>query len=173
MNKPAGWSARLLLLALWAWLAVGCAHYQLGRDTALAFDSLYVAPVVSRIPTAQPQLALSRDLRETFANTNGLRLSDSPENAEARVEVTLIDLRRLLATSQSNDTARARSYDLELVALVSLHTDAGEVLFENREITARAEAFAFSSYQDAEAQAMTVLSSQLAQHIRNAVTSNW
>ncbi len=151
----------------------GCGHYQAGTGTELPFSRIYVAPVVNRSHAPQAQPLLTQHLAERFQKVPGLKLVNTPDEADAHLHVTLIDFSRALAVTESDDTVRALAYDVVLEADVTLKRRDGEPFFEDRLVRTRQQVFAVGSYRDAEFNAIEPLTRELSTRIRNTVISTW
>jgi hypothetical protein len=73
-----------------------------------------------------------------------------------------------------DDTGLARKFNLTLTAEATLRDQrAGTVLFENRALTSKKQAFTDSGQLQAEDQTLPLLAASLAESVRNAVLDVW
>ncbi len=170
--KFLGW---LLPAVVGALVLSGCSHYSLGPTAKLDFQSLYIAPVTSRAMVAQAVEPVTNQLRETMLQ-EGLRLARTQADADATLEVQLVDYPRGIAATQQGNSLNAQSYSLTLVAKSNLVDNRnGQVYFENRQIEVTQEAFVQNgiSFNESEYQSVAQLSRDLAVKIKDAVVSTW
>lgn len=162
----------LLLLAL---ATAGCSHYRLGTGAPLAFETLYLAPVINQADIPQSVAPLSTELRESFLRDGRVRLVNTPDEADAILTLTLVNYQRGLLTSDPTDTARARKMGITLNALATLTlTDRPTPLFENRPLLAERQLFTDAGRQlQAEYQLIPLLAETLAAQARSAVLDTW
>ncbi|MFZ9683143.1 MAG: LPS assembly lipoprotein LptE [Cephaloticoccus sp.] len=164
---------RLLTALLGLGLFAGCAGYQLGTGTVLAFQTLHVAPVTMRalIPQAQP--ILTGALREAFAGDGRVTLAPTPD-ADATLSITVRDYRRDVATVRPGDTGLARKFVVTLTAEATLVNNAtGREFFHQRVIEVKRDVFTDSGQQQAEYQILPLLAQDLADKARHAVLDTW
>jgi hypothetical protein len=171
-----------LLTCLIAFSAAGCTHYRRGTDAALAFSTLYVAPVRDDAALPQAATVATSQIREKFLRDGRIRIVDSPEEAEAILYVTLVRYDRGIATVRPNDTGLARKLELALAAeatLVNPRTRAE--WFSRRPLSARRQAFTdepgqaetFGNQGQAERQTWLLLAGALADAAVGATLDVW
>lgn len=166
-----GWTVLLVALATFGG---GCAHYQLGTDSAPSFRTLYVEPVANRTQLPQSQPLVSGRLREAFARDGRVALANSPANAEATLTVVITEYRRDIAAVREDDTGLARKFNVTLGATCTLRDNrTGRLLFENRPIRAVREVFTDSGLLQSEYQALPLLAEALAAQVRRAALDVW
>ncbi|HVU32104.1 MAG TPA: LPS assembly lipoprotein LptE [Opitutaceae bacterium] len=151
----------------------GCSHYQLGTGAAPAFHSIYVEPVANRTTLPQAREIVTTQIRETFARDGRVSLVNSPESADATLTVVLVDYHRDVAAVREGDTGLARKFNLVLGVDCTLRQRDGTVLFQNRRITARREAFTDSGQLQAEYDTVPLLAEDLARQIAHAALDVW
>jgi len=167
----------------------GCAHYQLGTDGKLSFQSIYVAMVHDSANVPQATSLFTTQIREALLKDGRVQLTNSPESADVTLTVDLRNFERRVATVERADTGLARSFDLDLEAVCTLvdnHTN--KMLFEKRPITVTKEVFTtptqiqhgpngqpiFESNQtQAEYQTMPLLAQSLGDRVAHAVLDVW
>jgi hypothetical protein len=155
-------------------LFAGCAHYQLGTAGKLAFTTLYVEPVVNRTHLPQSQAILSTQIREAFARDARVTLVNSPEAADATLQVVIKDYHRDVASLLESDPGRARKFTLTLGVDCTLKQNrTGQVLFADRRVTAQRDAFTDGGQLQAEYQDVPLLAQSLADKITHAVLDVW
>ena len=72
-------------------LVSGCSHYRLGTSSPLPFATLYVAPATLKILLPQAQAITTAQLRAAFLRDSRITLVNSPEAADAILEVEISD----------------------------------------------------------------------------------
>lgn len=160
----------LLLLVL----ASGCRHYSLGNTAELPYQRLYVAPVVNRSLAPQAQSLVSGQLIEQLMRDPRLTIVSNPEQADAVLEVTLIDYTRNVGATSTDDTYLGRMFELHLVASCSLTNPRdGSVYFSDRIVSAEASSLSDGGFQSNEYQAMPSLARDLAARIVRQATAVW
>jgi hypothetical protein len=138
LRRPA---SRLRTLAFCLCLA-GCSHYQTGTQGQLAFDTLYVAPVMNKTMIPQAQSIISSGLRDALAKDGRVTLVNSPQAADATLSVVLIDYHRDVAAVREQDTGLASKFTLTLGATCTLRDNRkGRAYFENRPISVERDVF--------------------------------
>lgn len=183
-------------LHLLSWMAVGllaaifsgCAHYQLGTEGKLTFHTLYVEPIKDSANVPQATALFSTQLRDALLRDGRVTLASSPESADVMLHVDLRNYGRRVATVRRDDTGLARSFDIEIEAVCTLHDNrSGQNLFERRPVNATREIFTsdaptevrdgkpiFVSRQiQAEYQTLPLLASALADRVAHAVLDVW
>ncbi len=165
----------LLLCAAACFLITsGCANYQLGTGTALAFRTLYIEPVGNQTQLPQSEPLLSTRLRETFARDGRVALTNSSSAAEATLTVILNQYHREVAVVREGDTGLARKFNVTLGAICTLRENrTGRLIFENRPITAMREVFTDSGQLQAEYQTLPLLAEALSAKVAHATLNVW
>lgn len=154
-------------------LAGGCARYQLGRHAEPPFRSIYVKPAANATFAPQAQSLLTLQLRENFIQ-DGLLQVESEAQADAILEIALSEFDSDVAATRQEDTEIAEKLRLKLVALCTLSDNrTGKIYFEARPISANVDAFPGDRSQQAEYQAMPVLTRNLARRISYEVLQVW
>jgi len=130
---------RLLLIGLGV---AGCAHYQLGTQGRLAFDTLYVAPVANQTLLPQSRDIMSTQIRDALARDGRVTLVNTPQAADATLSVTLLDYHRDIAAVREQDTGLASKFTLTLSAACTLRDNrTGRAYFENRPVSVERDVF--------------------------------
>ncbi len=167
---------RLLVLGLIGTLLAlgGCAHYQLGTEGKLSFATLYVAPATNKASVPQAQAILTTQVRSALANDGRVTLANSPDSADATLEITIRDYHRTVASVQERDTGLARKFTLTLNVTCTLRDNrTHKVLFADRPISAERDAFVDGGQLQSEYQTMPLLAEALGQQIAHAVLDVW
>jgi len=152
----------------------GCSHYQLGTGTAPAFATLYVAPVANHTLLPQAQAIVSTQLRTAFTNDGRLTLANSAAEADATLTVIINDYHREVAAAREDDTGLARKFILTLGTTCTLRDNrSGQVLFSDRPVTVRRDAYTDSGQLQSEYQTLPLLAETLAQKIAHTVLDTW
>jgi len=173
-----------LLLAS-ALLAPGCANYRLGSGADPSFATLYIVPAKNKTMLAQSQALTSTLIREAFVRDGRVSVVDSPEEADATLEVTLVNYRRDNAANREDDVGLARKFTLHLRAICRLRDNrTGRMLFDGRIIEVQREAFTdnglgsvpFGMSNDqlqSEYNTLPLLASSLSDKLTHAVLDVW
>ncbi|HEY3756593.1 MAG TPA: LPS assembly lipoprotein LptE [Opitutaceae bacterium] len=164
-------------------LLSGCAHYQLGTGGHLTFSTLYVAPVVNR--TAQPQLVapMSVILRDAFNHDGRVVLVNSPQAADATLQVVLIGYHREVAAVREQDTGLATKFRVTLSTQCTLIDNRVQrTLFSDRPIAVTRDEFTdrgqphsplISNQLQAEYNLVPELGAALSHAVTHAVLDVW
>ena len=121
-------------------------------------------------------------LRENFIRNTSVKVVPNKENADAILNVALVEYERSSTARNQLDTGVADSFDVSLQADVSLLDQKnGTYFFEKRSIQTTTnvytrnpyEADQVINYQLSERQAMEQLARELAHKITNEVLSSW
>ncbi len=166
----------LRLIPIWGaiTLLAGCASYQLGTGSRLKFATLFIAPVKSETLIPQAQVLVTTQLREAFIRDGRVALVNSPEAADAVLQITLTGYDRAVAVALATDTGLARRFDVNLRASATL-TDhrTQEIYFAKRPLTAQRGVFTDNGLVPSEYQALPLLAEQLANETAHAVLDTW
>ncbi|HZZ56317.1 MAG TPA: LPS assembly lipoprotein LptE [Opitutaceae bacterium] len=164
-------------------LLAGCAHYQLGTTGQLAFSTLFVAPVVNK--TLQPQLIapMSVILRDAFNHDGRVTLVDSPQAADATLQVVITGYRRDVAAVREQDTGLASKFTVYMTAKCTLIDNRSQrALFADRLIVVSRDVFTdrgdphsslVSNQLQAEYNLIPQLGEDLAKQVTHAVLDVW
>ncbi len=151
-----------------------CAHYQLGTGARIKFATLFIAPVTSTTLIPQAQVLVTTQLREGFIRDGRVTLVDSPQGADAVLQVTLTGYDRTVAVARPDDTGLARRFDLALQARATLTDNrTKQIFFSQRPLTARRGVFTDSGLIPSEYQTLPLLAEQLADETLHAVLDTW
>lgn len=151
----------------------GCGHYRLGTGSQLAFQKLYVAPVTSTATLPQARVLVGTKIREKLMQDGRITLVNSPEEADATLEVALKEYNRTPTVNLDTDTGLARQFALDLTAEATLRLSGGRVLFEKRQIKANREAFIDGGQLQSEYQTVPLLAESLANSVAHVVLDTW
>lgn len=163
----------LSLLMLFLITGSACSNYRLGQPGELPFKSVYVEPVINQTYAPQVQALLTDNIIESLLQVGRVRVT-SKENADAILHVRVVNYYRNVSATMTQDTGRAQSFDLTLIADVDLqNARTGAYYFKDRPVSATQQAFVQGGFQTAEYQAMPVLTRELARKINDIVTSVW
>ncbi len=155
-------------------LLAACANYQLGTGAKVKFSTLFIAPVTSTTVIPQAQALVTTQVREAFIRDGRVALVDSPEAADAVLQITLTGYDRTVAVSQTNDIGLARRFDLALQARAKLTDNRTKQLyFDQRPLTAKRGVFTDSGLIQSEYQTLPLLAEQLASETLHAVLDVW
>ena len=169
--------------AILALVAVSCAHYTLGNDAQpLPFSTVYVKPVVNKSFAPQTAQMVSSKLAEFLSQTPNLRLV-SEDEAQAVLEVVLVDYFNRPYATRADDTALAASFSHEIVAKCTLYKSDGTYLFKDKTVKYRAISYieradpalggGGGNAQGPEYQAMSELARGLARRVADEALGIW
>jgi Lipopolysaccharide-assembly len=180
--RPSLRALRLPVLAAILVLA-GCAHYELGTGSRLAFSSIYVEPVENRTRLPQAQAVVSSGLRDAFAKDGRLALAPSAGSADATLTVVLSEYRRDVAAVREADTGLASKFAVTLTALCTLRDNrTGRAYFERRPVSVERDVFTDSGnpwspltgdQPQAEYNNVPLLAQSLGGRVAHAVLDTW
>jgi len=164
-----------MLLALCSGLGLSaCSNYALGPGGSRSFRTLYVAPVENNSDAAQAAALTSSLLRDAFVRDGRVALVDSPEEAEATLQLVLTQYGREVATVRPGDTGLARKFALTLDGTVTLvDRSTGRTLLNARPVQAVRDAFTDSGQQQAEYETLSLLADELARQVSHATLDEW
>ena len=134
---PRGFGFILALFALFGvTLFCGCSRYAFGPIGEPPFRTLYVEAVVNESLSPQAAPLASMSLREAFLRDGRVKLTDSPNKAEATLSIRLTNYRRQAASFRSDDTARANAFQITLDGEITLSENraGGKTLFLDRPV---------------------------------------
>lgn len=152
----------------------GCANYQLGTEGKLTFATLYIEPVENRTLLPQARGLLSTHLRDAFAQDGRVTLVNSPETADATLQVVIRDFRRDVASVRESDTGLARKFTLTLETACTLRDRrSGQTLFADRPVSTQRDAFTDGGQLQSEFQTLPLLAESLAKKIAHAALDVW
>ena len=166
-------------------LVLGCSHYRLGTSSPLPFATLYVAPTTLKILLPQAQAITTAQIRAAFLRDSRITLVNSPEAADAILEVEISDYRRDVATQRRDDTGLARKFTLNLITRCTLKDNrSGKTYFTHREVSVRRDAYTDSQLSlpsgtevsgqlQAEFQTFPLLADALAEKVAHTVLDVW
>ena len=163
-------------------LLFACSHYRLGSGGgALAFKTLYIAPVENSADMPQAGALFSTQLRDAFIRDGRVSIVGSPDQADATLTVNLANYARNMTTARGDDSGLARKFDLTVSALATLTDNrAGTPFFEKRPVSATRQIFTTpapgatqSEQLQAEYNTMPLLAASLADSVAHAVLDVW
>ena len=155
-------------------LLAACSNYQLGTGGKVKFTTLFIAPVKSTTLIPQAQVLVTTQVREAFIRDGRVALVDSPDAADAVLQITLTGYDRSVAVTRSDDTGLARRFDLALQARAKLTDNrTKQIYFDQRPLTAKRGVFVDSGLVPAEYQTLPLLAEQLASETVHAVLDVW
>ncbi|MDR1437656.1 MAG: LPS assembly lipoprotein LptE [Puniceicoccales bacterium] len=162
----------LLLLAPLCVL-VGCGHYTLGRDAALPFQCIYVAPVENRSLTPELQSFVWQHIVQCLENSPVIVISER-NDADAILEVILAETSQSILSTSYRDSSTADSYSLKVSALCTLR-ESGEnrYFFKDRCLETSISIPTQPSYVEAKRHVTPQLAANLARKICNLVLYSW
>lgn len=154
--------------------SAGCGRYQLGTGKDVPFSTLFVSISKSEVLLPQARALVTTQVRDAFLKDGRVRLVDSPDEAEATLDLTLEDYSRNVTVALPQDTGLARRFELTLVATATLTDNrTAKAIFAGRTLTARRGAFTDSGQIQSEYQVLPLLASRLADEAVRAVLDTW
>jgi len=172
-------TSRILASVLLAGFAlsglVSCSHYRLGAAGPLPFRTLYVSVAKNQSYAAQVQAPVTEMLRQSLLQEGNLQLTEQSD-ADATLDVVLVDYHRATAATQQGNSLNAQSYTLLLTAHCTLVDNrSGKVYFKDRVVDASQVAYVQNgdSFTEAEYQTIPKLARDLAGEIKDEVISTW
>jgi hypothetical protein len=168
-----------------ALLVQGCSNYRLGTGADPSFATLYIEPAKNKTMLAQSQAVMSTFIREAFVRDGRVTVVDSPAEADATLEVTVINYHRDNAANREDDVGLARKFTLHLRASCRLRDNrTGRMLFDGRIIEVQREAFTdnglgsvpFGTSNDqlqSEYNTLPLLASSFSEKLTHAVLDVW
>ncbi|MCC5788678.1 MAG: hypothetical protein JJT75_03515 [Opitutales bacterium] len=167
---------RLWAITLIGLVFSGCQNYRLGSgEDALPFSSLYIDSILNRTTLPQAEVHLTQQLPVEFNRVpDSVSLANSPETAEAVLQITLTDFRRQSKVTQDEDTGLTRKFEWIVQAQATLESrDRSQIYFTNRPITVRTDVFDEGDILTAEVAATPLITQELAKAIVREVTQVW
>ncbi len=124
-----------LLAAFALFFASACSNYRLGTGVERDIEALFVAPVDTAGQLPQASAILTTHIRESFLRDGRIRLVNTPEEADAVLEVSVARYSRGALTTTPNDDGLARSMGITLATTATLRDPANEkVWFADRPV---------------------------------------
>ncbi|MCH8474293.1 MAG: LPS assembly lipoprotein LptE [Opitutales bacterium] len=154
----------------------GCQNYRLGSgEETLPFSSLYIESILNRTTLPQAEVHLTQQLPVEFNRApTSVSLANSPEAAEAILQIRISDFRRLRKVAQEEDTGLTRKFEWVVRANATLQSQDGtQVFFADRPITVRTDVFDEGDILTAEVAATPLITQELAEAIVREVTQVW
>ena len=167
----------LAVLICAAFLSGGCANYRLaGTPVKLRFSSVYVMPVKNTSYAPQAANLLTNQIVNALNQTPRLRTAYEGD-AQATLQVTIVDYKLLHVATSERDTALAASYKAQAIAQCTLTRSNGEIIFKDKRVKADAMVYPYSSGENDlignQYQNMPVLMRELGNKIKDAVIGIW
>ena len=160
----------------------GCTAYQYGSGVDLPFEKIYVRPASNESFAPQSQALITTNIRKTLIRDGRVKLVSSEEFADVILYIKLKDYTRTARALRSTDTEIARSFDLKLVAEISLfNCSTGRYLVKDRIVNEMSTAHTDNPYQNtfidqyalAEYQSMPHLTRGLSRKISDIILGAW
>ena len=165
-------SMRSLALLLFIFLLSGCAGYKLGLPDA-PFKRVYVEVARSDALAPQVQALITQQVSQALMRDSAVKVVDK-SSADAVLTILVTKYDRNVSSTQSNDTARASSYNLTMEVNTSLlESGSGKAFYKDRIVQSTVSAYTDSGVQVTEYQSMPTLTRKLAEAIRTEVLSAW
>ncbi len=160
-----------------------CSNYRLaGTPVELPFKSVYVAPAKNASYAPQSSELLTNAVIRAINQVPGLRTT-TQSDAQAVLDIRIVEYERVPVATSSADTALAASYDMRVCAECTLVRANGDVVFKNRKIRAETMVYTSGFTENGAAprndligneyQNMPVLMRELGGKIKDAVIGIW
>ncbi|HPA16464.1 MAG TPA: LptE family protein [Verrucomicrobiae bacterium] len=168
--------SKSIIVACVAAVAVGGCAYRLGSiagEELRGVRTIYV-PVVKN-ETYEPSISVmvTDAIIQNLHRDGTLRVVREP-NADATLDVKLIEFERRPQRSSRRDTRQVAEYRVELKGEATLKKRGdAEAIFKGEEFTGETEFFIGQDLQEAERQAMGLLAEDLARKIVSKITEGW
>lgn len=153
----------------------GCFSYRLaGTPVKLPFKTVYVKPVQN--------LSYAPQAADPLTNAISAAINRAPEvktalegDADAILDVRIVDFRRRAVATKSADTAVSAANRVTLTAKCTLVKRNGDVVFADRTVKASATVYAgdINATVTGEYQTMPVLARELGEKVKDAVIGIW
>src|SRR5271154_124583 len=173
------------LLLVSAIVVQGCSNYRLGTGADPSFTTLYIEPAKNKTMMAQSQAVLSIFIREAFVRDGRVTVVDNSGDADATLEVAIVNYHRDNAANREDDAGPARKFTLHLRVSGRLRDNrTGRMLFDGRIVEVQREAFTdnglgsvpFGTSNDqlqSEYNTLPLLASSLSDKLAHAVLDVW
>ena len=114
-------------------LLAGCMGYQLGGTRPDGIETVYMAPVVNQTTESAIELQITHALRQRIQFDGRLKLTNIAEEADAIIEVALIDYTLRAIAFRDNLKTTAEQYRLRITGVATLtDTDTGKILSKSK-----------------------------------------
>jgi hypothetical protein len=111
----------------------GCLGYQLGGSRPEGINSVYMAPVINQTTEPAIELQVTHALRNRIQFDGRMKLENTEENADAVIEVKLINYRLQPIAYRKDRTTTPASYRLRITATAELKDrESGKVLSSSK-----------------------------------------
>jgi outer membrane lipopolysaccharide assembly protein LptE/RlpB len=180
--------ALLVLVSIAALLNGACSHYRLGTGVQRDYESIFIAPIATNGQLPQATASLTTQVREAFLRDGRLRVTNTPDEADAVLTVKIGSLDRAKLTSAPQDSGLARKMGITLATTATLSDPSGQkTWFADRPISIERQLFTDDGSADptaadflrpvqqtqAEYQLVPQLGEALASELKAAVLDTW
>ena len=176
-----------LLTAFVLFFSAACSHYRLGTGVERDIETLFVPPVHTAGELPQASAILTTQIRETFIRDGRIRIVNTPEEADAILEVKVKRYSRRGLAGTPGDSGLARSMGISLETTATLSDPSGEkIWFADRPISTERQIFTDDGtpsgsgtflqpvqQTQAEYQLVPQLAEPLAESLLSAVLDTW
>lgn len=165
------------LAVLWlAFAAVfffaGCMGYKFGNPNTPPFQSIHANVASNQSYLQQAIIPLSDAIRKSFITDSTVELRNS-EDAQALLDVTIVDYTRHVGATMRDDSDRAQSFTATITVSCTLKDKSGKVYFKNKRISISQTIYTQSGAELSEFQSYPEFAANLANKIRDAVLNTW
>jgi hypothetical protein len=114
-------------------LLIGCTGYQLGGNRPTGVDTAHVAAVVNATREPEIEIQVTEAIRQQLQFDGRLKLRNSPENADAIIDVELTDYSVQPISFRDDLKTTPDQYRIRITAVATLrNTATGEILSESK-----------------------------------------
>lgn len=152
----------------------GCASYQLGQPRTAAYQAIYVAPARNQSALPQLEAPVNAAVRQALGRSEAFTLANEGD-ADAKLEIRLIEAKREMAAVLSEDVGRARKVQLVVEVAVDLKnaSQPGSFYIRDRRFVITQDVFTDSGQVSAEYQAGPELADQIATRVTELLADTW
>lgn len=157
-------------------LLTSCAGYRLGNVPYRELEgvrTIYVPVVKNKTYEPAVQVMATNAILRAI-NNDGTYQSSRIGNADATLDVTLIDFKRSPLRSSRDNIGRTEQYRIELTAVATLTNHrTGTKVFTDIRATGETDFFVQNDLQEGERQAIPIAADDMARKLVNQIAEGW
>ena len=152
----------------------GCASYRLGQPRAADYQAIYIAPARNESALPQLEAPVNAAVRQALSRSEAFSLANESD-ADAKLEIRLIEAKREMAAVLSEDVGRARKLQLVVEVGVDLHNtrQPGAFYIRDRRFVVSQDIFTDSGQISAEYHAGPALADEIATRVAELLADTW
>ena len=156
-----------------------CAHYSLISTKTAPFKSIYIHNITNQSFAPNIHTLFQHQIRHTILTNNTLKISESPNESDVQLYITIKDYQRKSITRSSDDPGRFNSIDLTFSIIVSLYDNkTNSYLLKDIQLEANEPMFFNVSqnilgHREIEYQTLPKISRELSKDILDLIISDW